>query len=112
MSYDLQFDCGPIVGHGISGGTHAVGGTTEPWLNITYNYGSFFRQHWPDKGIRALYGKTAEQVVAELDRVIRRMKGMPSADYWEATEGNARAALVNLRRLALLCPPDAVLEGD
>lgn len=112
MSYDLGFDCGPLEApHNIQGGTYAWGGTTEPWLNITYNYSRFFYNFWPE-GIRSLYGKTAAEVTKELDAVLPQMSGEPSRDYWEATEGNAKAALESLRALAALCPPTAVLNGD
>ena len=40
------------------------------------------------------------------------MNGEPDQDYWKATEGNAKAALVSLRDLAALCPPQSVLVGD
>jgi hypothetical protein len=42
-----------------------------------------------------------------LNDAIQRMQGSPSADYWAATEGNARAALLNLLMLA----SKAVAEG-
>lgn len=46
MSYDLEFDCGPLPDrHGITGGTFELGGTREPWLNITYNYAPFFTRY-------------------------------------------------------------------
>lgn len=112
MSYDMSFDCGPIDRHNISGGTYALGGTSEPWFNITYNYSPFFYRLWPEKGIRGLYGMTAKQVVEELDRRIPELSGRPVDDYWAATEGNAKAALLGLRALAASCPPDAVLDGD
>lgn len=112
MSYDLNFNCGPLKGeHHLRGGTHAVGGTTQPWLNITYNYSPFFREFWPE-GIRSLYGMTAREVILELDTVIPQMEGEPSDNYWEAIEGNAKAALVSLKKLAELCPPESVLNGD
>ena len=51
MSYDIALN-DPVTGdiielsepHFMQGGTYAVGGTTEFWLNITYNYGKFYRQ--------------------------------------------------------------------
>lgn len=113
MSYDLVFDCGPLQErHGITGGTFAFGWTNEPWLNITYNYAPFFYAIWPENGIRSLYGKTAAEIIKELDAEIPKMSGERSEDYWEATEGNAKAALKSLRDLASLCPPEAILSGD
>ena len=45
MSYDISLR-EPVSGeqvyfdepHQMNGGTYALGGTTEAWLNITYNY--------------------------------------------------------------------------
>jgi hypothetical protein len=86
--------------HQITGGTYAVGGTTEAWLNVTYNYAPFFYKHLGENGIRSIYGKTPAESVRMLNAAIQRMQGEPSADYWAATEGNARAALVNLLVIA------------
>lgn len=36
--------------HDLRGGTYALGGTTEASLNITYNYGDFFRKVLPSDG--------------------------------------------------------------
>lgn len=113
MSYDLQFDCGPLpASHRIAGGTFALGGSTEPWINITYNYVRHFREALGDGGIRSLYGKTAEEIIPILDLAIPKLGTDRSADYWEATAGNAGAALSDLRELCRLVPPTAVLEGD
>ena len=112
MSYDMSFDCGPIAHHEISGGTYAMGGTTDPAFNITYNYAPHFYRLWPEAGIRALYGKGAGEVVGILNAAIPQLTGEPDSDYWAPTEGNAKAALINLRDLASACPPDAILNGD
>lgn len=113
MSYDLGFNCGPLdTTHNIKGGTYAMGGTTDPWMNITYNYALHFRKFLGDGGIRSLYGKPASDVIAITDKAIAAMTGEPDDDYWAATEGNAKAALMSLRELAMICPPDAVLDGD
>lgn len=113
MSYDLQFDCGPLPeNHHVTGGTYAIGGTRDPRINITYNYGFHFRRFLGDGGIRSLYGKTAADVVAITTKAIEVMTGEPDDDYWAATEGNAKAALESLRNLAKHCPQDAVLSGD
>ena len=112
MSYDLEFDCGELdEPHTLRGGTYALGRTTAPELNMTFNYSPFFYKHLcAEHGLLSLYGMTAEQVMARLDEVLPNMNGEPSGDYWAATEGNAKAALQNLRELAALCPPDSKLE--
>ena len=113
MSYDLVFDCGPLdKKHDIGGGTYAFDGTSEPWMNITYNYSPHFRNFLGVEGLRSLYGLTADQVADRLERVIDEMGGEPSGDYWEPTEGNARKALQDLFQLARLCPGDSILNGD
>ena len=113
MSYDLEFDCGPLPEkHTITGGTYQSGGSRDPWLNITYNYAPFFYALWPDKGIRSLYGRTAGEVIKAIDAVLPKMKGEPSRNYWDATEGNAKEAPKGLRSLAEMCPADSILSGD
>lgn len=113
MSYDLEFDCGPLPDdHDIRGGTFAMHGTTSPCLNITYNYASHFAKFLGEDGIRSLYGKTAAEVIVHTEKAISQMVGSPSDDYWDATEGNAKAALTSLRDLAILCPKSSILSGD
>ena len=119
MSYDIclrdpntndviQFD----KPHFISGGTYAINGTTEAWLNITYNYGEHFRRVInEDEGIRFLYGKTAGESIDILCDAIAKLDNDVSEDYWEATEGNAKASLMNLLRFAL-ARPDGIWDGD
>ena len=50
MSYDIRL-CDPVTHetlevdspHLMAGGTYALGGTTELWLNVTYNYARHYR---------------------------------------------------------------------
>lgn len=119
MSYDISFvdkDGGPMVlqePHHLRGGTYVLGGTGQAWLNITYNYSPFYyRLIDPEKGIRALYGKTGAEAKLILDAAILQMGvDPPSEDYWEPTEGNARKALEDLCELCRRCP-EGILEGD
>ena len=118
MSYDISLrdpDTGAraIVpdGHNLQGGTYCVGGTGEAWLNVTYNYASHFRRVLGEKGIRTIYGMTGRDSVPVLTTAMAQLADDVAADYWAATEGNAKAALNNLRLLALACP-DAVWGGD
>lgn len=49
MSYDIYLN-DPVTGgiieldepHQMRGGNYAVGGTTEAWLNVTYNYAKHY----------------------------------------------------------------------
>ena len=100
--------------HQFRGGTYAVGGTTEAWLNVTYNYSKhFYRVFSNPKGIRALYGMTAAASIVCLDAAIAQLADdVCASDYWNPTEGNAKVALLGLKALALASPPDSLWEGD
>lgn len=81
------------------GGTFALGGTTEACVNITYNYGRVWRVH--DFELESLEGKSGEQTLGELERVIAALGSVePSEDYWAPTPGNAGRALFVLARWA------------
>lgn len=70
MSYDIEL-CEPIGGeviqfetpHMIRGGTYAIYGTQEAWLNITYNYGKHYRRVFGENGIRTIYGMTGAESI-------------------------------------------------
>lgn len=97
--------------HPLKGGTYAVGGTTECHLNITYNYGAHFRKVLGEDGIRSLYGKTGRESLPILWEAINKLGNDVSDNYWEATEGNAKAALRDLAVLATLAP-HGIWGGD
>jgi len=98
--------------HLLKGGLYTVGGTSEAWLNVTYNYDEhFYRIVDKDKGIRVLYGKTGAESIPILKNAITQLKDNVSDDYWEATEGNAKRALINLLAFAQL-RPDGIWNGD
>ena len=120
--------------HFMRGGTYAVGGDTRAHLNITYNYGEHFwrvfeelpapRPLAPEQmrrqyaltgetvtGIRTLYGLSGAESLPILDRAIALLKDDVTDNYWEATEGNAKRALIQLRALATL-RPDGIWDGD
>lgn len=137
MSYDLYL-VDPVSRttleleepHQMRGGTYAIGGDTRAHLNITYNYGRHFcrvfeelpapqpraprwlhEQDEPVTGIRTLYGLSGAESIPVLDRAIALLKDDVSDNYWEATEGNAKRALIQLRALATL-RPDGIWDGD
>lgn len=95
----------------VKGGTYVPGGTTEAWLNITYNYGKIYYEIFGDKGIRAIYGKTGEESIPLLEQGIGKLQGDTDPDYWKPTEGNAKAALLNLIKLAKMAP-HGIWNGD
>lgn len=116
MSYDIRVcdkdTCETVVlpeKHNLAGGTFAMGGTDEAWLNVTYNYGDFFYEFMDeDKGIRAIYGKPLKDAVALIDDTVSAIVDKlgdepPDPDYWKATPGNACKALRNLKAIAEAC---------
>lgn len=119
MSYDIRLK-DPITGgtlltefpHQITGGTYAMGGTTELWLNVTYNYAKhYYRTIDQEKGIRAIYGLSGAQSIPLLQKGIDALGDDTNEDYWQPTEGNAKQALYGLLAFAQL-RPDGVWHGD
>lgn len=118
MSYDIRL-VDPITKEGLhtqephqmGGGTYALGGTTELWLNVTYNYSAHFVKTLGPDGIRAIYGKTGAQSIPMLEQAISQLKDTASHNYWEPSEGNAKRALCQLLAMARL-RPDGVWDGD
>lgn len=97
--------------HNIKGGTYAVGGTKEAWLNITYNYSKHYYNTMGEKGIRTIYGMSGAESIPLLKDTISKLGDDVSEDYWEPTEGNAKSALFGLLALAQL-RPDGIWDGD
>lgn len=119
MSYDIRL-IDPVTRetlhaeglHHMAGGTHAVGGTTQLWLNVTFNYAPHFYRVVNDSlGIRALYGRTGADSIPLLTAAIAQLGDDIDDDYWKPTEGNAKRALCQLMALAQL-RPDGIWAGD
>lgn len=118
MSYDIRL-LDPVtretveveVPHLMQGGTYALGGTTELWLNVTYNYGGLYRRVMGEEGIRAIYGMTGAESIPILEAAAARLGDDVSDDYWEATEGNAKRPLLQLAAMARM-RPDGIWDGD
>ena len=111
MSYDIYLK-DPVTEetiefdeyHFMTGGTYALGGTSEAWLNITYNYADyyydategderFYGQLWYDEpcnlGIRGIYGKTGAESIPMLKEMIRKITEKYQKDgEWITTERN------------------------
>jgi len=117
MSYDISLR-DPVSGdvlhaespHQLAGGTYIVGGTTEMWLNVTYNYYEHF-QRIGNKGIRTIYGMSGAESLPVLQKAADELDVDLDDDYWKPTEGNARHALVQLMVLAR-SRPDGIWQGD
>lgn len=103
-----------------AGGTYALGGTDRAELNITYNYGSLYREAWPEeledgKGAleQMLSGRTAAEtfplIGATIDKLTDMAGGLAAvvaerSSYWDATPRNAALPLLMLSRWAKQYP--------
>ena len=113
MSYDIRikrYD-GTAVQlrerHNCTGGTYALGGTCEAWLNVTYNYSAIFHRLLGEKGIRTIYGMNIKTARPVLESAIVKLGNVkPDADYWKACDGNAKKALQDLVTLTDLAIAD------
>lgn len=118
MSYDIELQ-DPVTKatleldepHHMRGGTYSLGGTTEAHLNVTYNYGTHYYRVMGEKGIRTIYGMTGAESIPVLTHAIEHLGDDVNDDYWKATEGNAKRALLQLLALAKM-RPDGVWNGD
>lgn len=141
MSYDIYLK-DPVTKeviefdepHQMKGGMFAVGGITEAWLNVTYNYSKyyyaategddrFFGQLWYEEpknlGIRGIYGKTGAESIRMLHDMICRIEPMPDEKcddpdckgYWKPTAKNAIRPLYQLIAMAQM-RPDGIWDGD
>lgn len=97
--------------HKMRGGTYCIGGTTEAWLNITYNYAEILYKVFGKKGIRTLYGMTGAESIPILKDAIERLGDDIDDNYWKATEGNVKRSLNQLLALAQM-RPDGIWSGD
>ena len=126
--------------HQMAGGTYAVGGTTEAWLNITYNYAQWYYKDgvFPDRGeagkdfhdgltgIRSIYGLSGADSIPILEHAIKSLEsaedGLSEKEiqeyknggvegYWMPTRENAIKPLYQLLAMAKM-RPDAVWDGD
>ena len=80
------------------GGNYAVGGTTEAWLNITYNYSGHYYGVW-GYSINDFHGQPTLDVIPKLVEAIKVLGSERDDNYWASTPGNAGAALVDLMGL-------------
>lgn len=120
MSYDISLK-DPVTQetielsnpHLMCGGTYVLGGTTELWLNVTYNYGRIFRRPevLGEEGIRTIYGMTGAESIPVLQKAIANLGDDTDPDYWKPTDGNAKRPLCQLLAMAQM-RPDGIWDGD
>ena len=118
MSYDIRLK-DPITKetiqldkpHQMRGGTYEIGGTQEAWLNVTYNYSEHYYRLFGENGISTIYGLTGAESIPLMKEVASKLGDDISDNYWDATEGNAKKALLQLIALAEM-RPDGIWDGD
>lgn len=135
MSYDISL-VDPVTKetltmdapHQMRGGTYAMSGTNEMWLNITYNYAFWFYKEYAfgKDGIRSIYGLSGAESIPVLKKAIAGLEStdeeLPEEEmqkyieqgvtgYWVATRENAIRPLYQLLAMAQM-RPDGVWEGD
>lgn len=135
MSYDITL-CDPVTKeplntdtpHMMAGGTYAIGGTTEMWLNITWNYARWYCKEYVfgEKGIRSIYNMTGAESITVLKKAIENLSkshedltkeeiqdyiAHGATGYWIPTRENAIKPLYQLLAMAQM-RPDGVWEGD
>ncbi len=87
------------------GGTIAMGGQHEASMSVTYNYSEHLYRVIPGgEGLRGLHGRKASTTIPELATGIAQLLDNKDPDYWKATEGNVRHALVVLLAWAIAHP--------
>ena len=118
MSYNIEL-CEPLTKkviefeapHFIRGGNYVANGTTEAWLNVTYNYGNHFRRIFGEEGIRTIYGMTGAESIPIIKNAISQLSDDISPNYWEPTDGNVKKVLLSLLSFAQM-RPDGIWSGD
>lgn len=140
MSYDIYLK-EPVTGetiefeskHMMTGGMYAIGGTTEAWMNVTYNYADWYYRDgvFPlvggeSRGIRTIYGMSGAESIPVLKSAIdtlesctddmseeerKKCEEQGATGYWMPTRGNAIKPLYQLLAMAQM-RPDGVWDGD
>jgi len=118
MSYDISL-VDPITRetleldapHHMRGGTYQVGGCKKAHINVTYNYYEHFARVLGEGGIHSIYGKTGAESIPLLKAAASQLGDDVDPNYWKSTQGNAKAALLQLLALAQM-RPDGVWDGD
>ena len=135
MSYDISL-VDPVTKetlvadtpHQMRGGTYAIDGTDEMWLNVTYNYGRWYRKDYAfgENGIRSINGLSGAESISVLKNAIAGLEEskeeLPEEEvnqcleqgvsgYWMPTRENAIRPLYQLLAMAQM-RPDGVWESD
>lgn len=104
MSWDVYLRGDDVkVPHHEDGGTYQLGGTSRPWLNVTYNYGKHF--HFGEQ----LHMQRAGDTIEILEKRVRKLGTVRDPNYWNPTEGNVGYACSILLNWAI-ANPDAIWD--
>jgi len=110
MSYDVSLVGAGPVERFMKGGTYALGGSTDAYLNITYNYSECYSLC--GFSLRDLHGKKAIDTIEDLENAVEFLGTKKYAiDYWAPTPGNAGHALSVLLKWARQYP-DGIWQVD
>ena len=98
MGWDIRLEnpdgTRPQVDRHQAGSTIMIGGSTEAWMNLTYNYSPYYYTYFPeDKGLKWLNDKPAGATIEMMQTVLDKLGDAPSDNYWESSAGNAGHAL-------------------
>lgn len=142
MSYDISLK-DRVTGetlkvenaHFMTGGTYAVGGTTELWLNVTYNYANYYYEvtdgdprfahdeisayHWDGTtgpvetqyGIRCIYGKSGAESIPMLKDMIARIEEKYKKDGEWITTQREKIRLLDPCGVEYRDPIRAIIDG-
>jgi hypothetical protein len=81
-------------------------------VSITFNYVWYYKRVFnSERGIRRLYGMTAEQTIPILEFAISKLPNNKDPNYWIPTGGNAKEPLKKLLEIAKL-HPKGIWDGD
>lgn len=80
------------------GGTYVMGGSSTADLNVTYNYSGYYYRVLGGAGFKGLDGMKTEDAIPILEKGIAALGDDTDPDYWQPTEGNAKAVLVTVKR--------------
>lgn len=73
------------------------------YLSITFNYSSILSKAFNNKkGIYLLNNRKVSDTINIIEIAINRLKNEINDDYWSATEGNVKFALLKLYQMSLL----------
>lgn len=101
MSWDISLndknENAVMVGEHFEGGIYAINGCNEADLNVTYNYGKYFK-------FRDLHYKKGKEVIELLETAIKSLGTKKDNDYWKPTKGNVGHCLNVLLKWAKQYP--------